>query len=410
MAVMDEIERKWTLKYVDYIKQLSSLGHDFPMMTISINQNISTEYIIANSHDNEIIFWPLIQLNPNFMPEILLKMMENDIQINWDIASTHTNITTDFILEHLDFPWWWEDEIVHNPNINMAFINAIHHRFPEVFDQLSKANIARNKNITMKDIRENPLPRYWLSQNPNMEIEYVIANPSSHWNWTHLSKNPGIDIAKNPELPWRYYDASYNPKLSISFVIDNHDKKWDWVQITRHKNTRLQDILDNPDLPWDKFSLPENPNFNICWIKHFPNIYMNWKIISMHKNIIMDDIISNPQLPWNNHYVSKNPNLTMDYVLSQLKTGLCWDYVSGCSNITPQEILDNHTLPWNWHFVCCNTFTRAKRDFIVGEIRRHMAAWRIQNTWRNAIVDPYCRIGINTVRRHYEEYAAGPSI
>jgi hypothetical protein len=363
---MEDIERKWTMQYIDYITQFASLGYKFPKMSISINPNISTEYIIDHVHDTELVFWPLIQLNPNFRPQILLKMIEDDIIINWDYASTHPNISTNFILEHLDFPWDW-DVIVQNPNLNMTFINIIKQLLPEAYSQLSIPNIALHKNITMKDIRENSFPRYWLSQNPNLEIEYVIANPSQHWNWSYLSKNPGIDITKNPKLTWNYYEASYNPNLSIAFVIANPDKGWDWVQITRHNNTRLKNILDNPDLPWDKFYLPENPNFHITWIKHFPNIYMNWKHISMHKNIIMEDILSNHNLPWNNHYVSKNPNLTIEYILSQGPDpihGLCWDYISGCPNITPQEILDNHTLPWNWHIICRNTFTRGKSEYI----------------------------------------------
>ena len=37
------------------------------------------------------------------------------------------------------------------------------------------------------------------------------------------------------------------------------------------------------------------------------------------------------------------------------------------------------------------------------EYRRHLAAYRIQNKWRDARVDPNCKIGLNKIIADYDK-------
>ena len=41
--------------------------------------------------------------------------------------------------------------------------------------------------------------------------------------------------------------------------------------------------------------------------------------------------------------------------------------------------------------------THTKKDFLVDEYRNHLAATLIQNAWKNARVNPHCRIGLNKI-------------
>tara|TARA_R110002110_G_scaffold216630_2_gene430622 strand:- start:663 stop:953 length:291 start_codon:yes stop_codon:yes gene_type:complete len=43
-----------------------------------------------------------------------------------------------------------------------------------------------------------------------------------------------------------------------------------------------------------------------------------------------------------------------------------------------------------------------QKDFMIQEYRKYMAAFLIQNRWRNARVNPYCKIGWNKVNRDYD--------
>ena len=68
------------------------------------------------------------------------------------------------------------------------------------------------KNI--EDVKDKPLDYYWLSNNPNITIEYVKNNPDKPWDWNELSSNPNI---------------------TIEYVNDNPDKSWDWNELSSNK-------------------------------------------------------------------------------------------------------------------------------------------------------------------------------
>ena len=89
----------------------------------------------------------------------------------------------------------------------------------------------------------------------------------------------------------------------------------------------------------------------------------------------MKDILDNPGWEWEWVNITCNPNITM------------------------KDILDNPTRPWNWNSILLKSFRKEKEDFIKKAYRRHLAALRIQNAYRNALVNPYCQVGINRIER-----------
>ena len=114
-------------------------------------------------------------------------------------------------------------------------------------------------------------------------------------------------------------------------------------------------ILDNPDKDWD------------------------WYYISSNPNITMKDILDIPDKPWDWYWnwgeaISFNPNITMD-------------------------IIGYYSRHLNWEGIAQNEFTKEKEQFIEKKYRKHIAAILIQNAYKNALVDPNCKIGINKIKR-----------
>ena len=64
-----------------------------------------------------------------------------------------------------------------------------------------------------------------------------------------------------------------------------------------------------------------------------------------------------------------------------------------------KDILDNPDEAWDWTNILLKSFRKEKEDFVKKEYRRHLAALRIQNTYRNALVNPTCQVGINRMER-----------
>ena len=87
----------------------------------------------------------------------------------------------------------------------------------------------------------------------------------------------------------------------------------------------------------------------------------------------MEIIKLNPDKDWGG--ISENPNLTMDI------------------------IRNNIDKPWDWYCISMNNFTKEKTDLMIKEYHKHLMAYRIQHRWKNARVNPNCRIGINKIER-----------
>ena len=89
----------------------------------------------------------------------------------------------------------------------------------------------------------------------------------------------------------------------------------------------------------------------------------------------MDIIRDNPEKPWDWIGISRNPNLT-------------WE-----------TIRENPDKTWSWYGISNNKFDKEKNNFMVKEYYKHLMAYRIQYRWKNALVNPNCRVGINKIGR-----------
>ena len=138
-----------------------------------------------------------------------------------------------------------------------------------------------------------------------------------------------------------------NIQKRTKYVINDTLRKWQdrWWKF----------IIDHPDRDWNWFNISRNPN------------------------ITMQDILDNPTKPWDWFAISNNPTITMDF------------------------INDNPDKDWNWYAISRHIFLKDKEEFVIKMYREHLAAILIQNAYKNALVNPNCKIGINKIERDMDE-------
>ena len=83
--------------------------------------------------------------------------------------------------------------------------------------------------------------------------------------------------------------------------------------------------------------------------------------------------------PWNWGNISENPNITMEFI---------------------EKYPDK---PWYWCEISRNKFLKEKKLFTEKQMRKYLAAYRIQQYWDKALTNPSCTIGRNKINRNYDE-------
>ena len=87
----------------------------------------------------------------------------------------------------------------------------------------------------------------------------------------------------------------------------------------------------------------------------------------------------NPKKPWNWKGISNNPNIT-------------WKIIQD----TPDK-------PWDWSCFSYNPFQKEKELFINNQIRKYMAAYKIQQWWKERTMSPHYMIGRKFINMKYDE-------
>ena len=87
------------------------------------------------------------------------------------------------------------------------------------------------------------------------------------------------------------------------------------------------------------------------------------------------------------------------FIIDNLDKDWVWGYISENPNITIRDILDNPDKDWDRSNFYNNPFLKDKEEFIIKKYREHFAAILIQNAYKNALVNPNCKIGRNRIER-----------
>jgi hypothetical protein len=105
--------------------------------------------------------------------------------------------------------------------------------------------------------------------------------------------------------------------------------------------------------------------------------------------------------------ISCNPNLTLDFVLSNPDKPWAWNDISENPGITFEDIIAHPELRWyNWS-ILSNNFTKSRQEFHIQHVRRHLAAFRIQQHWHRIRMDPRHPVCQRRLELEYDSLVAG---
>jgi hypothetical protein len=123
-------------------------------------------------------------------------------------------------------------------------------------------------------------------------------------------------------------------------------------------------------------------------IKKYQNKPWNWTWISRNPTITMEFIEKHPDKPWNWTWISKNPNITMEMIENHPEKPWSWYFISQNPNVTMEMIEKYPNKSWEWSCISLNEFKKDKEKFIEKKLKEHLSAFRIQQHWFNAKMNP----------------------
>ena len=65
--------------------------------------------------------------------------------------------------------------------------------------------------------------------------KFIEDNPDKPWKWVYLSRNPNITfdiILAHPDKPWKWYYLSENPNITFDIVQTHSELPWDWNSLS----------------------------------------------------------------------------------------------------------------------------------------------------------------------------------
>lgn len=120
--------------------------------------------------------------------------------------------------------------------------------------------LCRNPCMTFKNIIKlvGKVDFYYVSQNPNINIDIVVKYIKEQWDWDALSENPGIkpaDILKYPGLPWNFKYVSKNTSITINFVLKYPSEVFDREELLKNLGIPAADLRQLRLHPYEEYKL-----------------------------------------------------------------------------------------------------------------------------------------------------------
>lgn len=200
--------------------------------------------------------------------------------------------------------------------------------------------VSCNPNTSIEFIRKHNLDwnYIWMSENPNLTLNYVLERPNVTWHYKDVGSNSNIrpvEFFDHPELPWLFSDLSGNPNLTLEDLNHPEDRqRWDPRRLAENPAFTWEDLLTIPHLIGDHYDdYVNNPNFTLdelplvqaktdniiflssdhpCltfdYVLEHPGLPWNWELLSSSLPLTVEDILSHPELPWKWRGLSTNPS------------------------------------------------------------------------------------------------------
>jgi hypothetical protein len=260
----------------------------------------------------------------------MLKLFEKYKDKNWnkDELSKNPNIPIEYILNHSEINWNYDNVLMH-PHCNQEYFDILVNKY-------------------------NANPKKYI-YNKNLDFNIILQNNNVKWDYNYLSQHPKITlkmIEDYNELPWNFLWLSCNPNLNIDFIKNNDTSKFDFDSLTMFMD--INDILNNSQLPWvyDLLSYNSNLTFNI--LKSFKNIVFDYE--SILENMNMSEIfkmIKNPfyDVHYNQYWICRNNSLVINDIYKLGGINCTWNFydLSHHINISMDFVNQYNDLEWNFN-------------------------------------------------------------
>ena len=273
----------------------------------------------------------------------MLKLFEKYKDKNWnkDELSKNPNIPIEYILNHPEINWNYNNVLMH-PHCNQEYFNI----FVKKYNAIPTKYIY-NKNLDINVILQNPDVKWdtaYLSQHPKITIKMIEENDSINWDYLWLSCNPNIninfiknigidkfdfeslsmflsinDILENNNLPWSYDLLSYNSGLTFDVIKNFKNINFDYESILENMNiNEIYKFLEDSEYNsyYNNYWICRNNSLKISDIYKLGGLNCSWNFydLSHHININMDYVNQHSDLKWNFNELSKNPNITEEFI------------------------------------------------------------------------------------------------
>ena len=146
-------------------------------------------------------------------------------------------------------------------------------------------------------------------------------------------------------------------------------------------------IENNPKRPWVWESVSENPNLTAQMVEDYPQ--ENWCWESVSRNVDLGQ--------W--HPRASNPTIFTAIIISPHT-----DMMSENPSLTIDMIESFPDMFWDWEHISRNTFHKEREVFLLEKAKKHIAAYRIQQCYSNALTIPTNKLGEKLINKHYDEY------
>ena len=259
---------------------------------------------------------------------VLLEMYPNE---EWDFEalSYNPNITWEFIRDHPQMKWDY-NLLSRNPNITWEIIKDNPHppcgewnyivalANPTLVTCKENINDYIFKHISTNFSESSSCFAYvglYLSQNPNVDWDYVLCNPRIEWYYHYLAKNAKFtwNIVKSNPIFWKYDSLNTNPNITWEIIKDNPQIKWQYYIFSSNPNITLSVIKANPHAKWDDYWLLRNPS--LSW-EELQVICNKLKGSHPHKAMLWE----NPNITW--QIVKADRDFSRDGMFYRLSSNL----------------------------------------------------------------------------------------
>lgn len=269
-----------------------------------------------------------------FLDAVSLDFIEENPMRPWiyQSLSFHKDITIDYVIDHPALPWTYYDLSKHkNITLNDILDN------PEL--PWNYTSLGANPNITLDMIQEYDLPwdfNIGVSNNPNLNIEFVLNNIDKKWNWDYISEKVATENAVRmyPALPWNFNNLTINSNISLEFIRENPELPWIYSKLATNPNATFEDCENyveiDLELMYKRFSKNMlNKYLYDCLDKHLLFKYADLDDIEKYIGDIIPDCLS------------ENSNVSLDFIKKHMKAGWDFNKVLHIPNITWTNILES---------------------------------------------------------------------